>query len=120
MSLHLNNVIAKKVVAGPECIGRAINQATNLLQEKDFPPLDIVCGDLNQACHSDITLNILETSRIIPVAIWQDEVCFVGLRETLAAQLLTKGSCWGSAWRAAPPRSSTRAAGPSSSGAEQS
>ena len=95
MSLHLNNVIAKKVVAGPECIGRAIDRAAEMLKERGVPPLDIVCGDLNQACHSDLTLNILETSHIIPVAIWQGEVCFVGVRETLAAQLLTKGSCWG-------------------------
>ena len=43
----------------------------------------------------DATLNALETRRLIPVADWSGDCCFIGLRETLVQQLHAKGSCWG-------------------------
>ena len=75
MSLHLNNVVAKKPVAGPDCLGRAINSALQQLRNGRLPSVDIICGDLNGACGKDATLGVLKSCRLIPVALWSGACC---------------------------------------------
>ena len=95
MSLHLNNIIAKKTVAGPQCLARAIDLALQKIGQAGRPSIDLICGDINGASTSDTALNALESRRLIPVALWAGECCLIGLRETLAQQLMVRGSCWG-------------------------
>ena len=75
LSLHLNNIVAKKRVAGPECLGRCISSALQQLRDARQPSVDIICGDLNGACGTDATLGHLESCRMIPVALWSGECC---------------------------------------------
>jgi len=49
MSLHLNNVHAKKSVVGPHSLQQAIDAALKACQDAGRPGLDIVCGDINMA-----------------------------------------------------------------------
>ena len=67
------------------------------------PSIDIICGDINMARAGrgesglwlDSTLNTLESRRLVPVADWSGDCCFIGLRETLVQQLHVTGNCWG-------------------------
>ena len=45
LSLHINNVQAKKPVAGPRALGAALDEALQKCPEVDF-----VTGDVNGAC----------------------------------------------------------------------
>ena len=49
MSVHLNNVHAKKPRAGPLALEEAIDAAIKACQDAGRPSLDIVCGDINMA-----------------------------------------------------------------------
>ena len=75
MFLHMNNVVAKRPVGGPECLDRAISLALQMLRDEGQPSVDIICGDLNMACGTDATLGCLESCRMIPVALWAGECC---------------------------------------------
>ena len=103
MSLHLNDRVAKKTLAGPQCLGAAIDAAVERVAMRGRPSIDIICGDINMARAGrgedglwlDSTLNALESRRLIPVADWSGDCCFIGLRETLVQQLHITGNCWG-------------------------
>ena len=100
LSIHLNNVLAKKPLAGCWELGKTIETATN------FSPnhtVDVICGDLNMARWSkdhentwhEGTLEELEKRRFLPVADYVNECCFVAVHERLIQTLHIKGSSWG-------------------------
>ena len=100
LSLHLNNVHAKKTKAGPEEVGATIDKAVRF---GDSCSVDLICGDLNmarwrkndQAAWHEGTLNELEIRGFLPVADYVNECCFVAVHEDIAQTLHTKGSSWG-------------------------
>ena len=99
LSLHLNNVHAKKPQAGFMELGATIDKAVNF---DDRHTVDIICGDLNMARwknHADQwhegTLNELEMRGFLPIADYVNECCFVAVHERIAKTLHTKGSSWG-------------------------
>ena len=49
MSLHLNNVQAKKPVAGPSTLAAVLDEAITACRAAGRPTMDIVCGDINMA-----------------------------------------------------------------------
>ena len=130
MSLHLNNKVAKKTVAGPECIARALDAAVHEISTAGRPSIDIICGDINMArtgkanaesgLWHDATLSVFESRRLIPVADWSGDCCFIGVRETLVQQLLVQGKSWGESTAAAPAASASEpAAAPAASASER-
>ena len=49
MSIHLSCKYAKRVVAGPEALGEALDATMLECLHAGRPGLDIVCGDINMA-----------------------------------------------------------------------
>ena len=104
MSLHLNNVHAKKPQAGYLEVGIAIDKACKFSSSHT---VDVVCGDLNMARWSkslsadqasqwhEGTLGELEKRGYIPVADYSEECCFVAVHDSIAQTLHIKGSSWG-------------------------
>ena len=99
LSLHLNNIHAKKPQAGPEEIGNTIDKSMNF---DAWCQVDIICGDLNMARWSkrddslwhEATLDQLEKRDFYPVADYVKECCFVAVHESIAHSLHIKGSSW--------------------------
>ena len=100
LSIHLNNVHAKKPVAGAWELGRTIDKANNFSRDT---AVDVICGDLNMsrwrkddasAWHEE-TLNELELRGFLPIADYVDECCFVAVHDTIQQTLHIKGRSWG-------------------------
>ena len=49
MSVHLNNVHAKKPVAGPSTFAAVLDEGITGCRMAGRPAMDIVCGDINMA-----------------------------------------------------------------------
>ena len=62
------------------------------------------------ACGKTPPPNVFESRRLIPVADWAYDCCFIGVRETLIQQLLVQGKCWGETAAAAAPAASAASA----------
>ena len=100
VSIHLNNVHAKKTQAGYLQFGECIDSAR---QYKSDRTVDIVCGDLNMARWSrasdalwhEGTLEELEKRGYHPVADYVNECCFIAVHDSLYQALHIKGSSWG-------------------------
>ena len=111
LSLHLNNIHAKKPKAGYQEVGTTIDKACDLAR------VDVVCGDLNMArwikkapgmseedaaSWHEGTLGELTDRGFIPVADFADECCFVAVHDNIAQTLHIKGSSWGERSRRLP------------------
>ena len=82
----MNNVHAKKRVAGPGEVARVLDEAAR------YCNVDIVCGDLHMARWSgdlawrDGTLEHLESRDFMPIADYVQEDCFIAIARTLAEE----------------------------------
>ena len=105
LSLHLNNILAKKTQAGYEEVGRTIDKACAF--KPSSHTVDVICGDLNMSRWSramtdkeaanwnEGTLGELEKRGYIPVADYTNECCFVAVHDSIAQSLHIRGSSWG-------------------------
>ena len=89
LSIHLNNVLAKKPVAGCIELGRTIDQATQ------FSANMARWSKQHKNEWHECTLEELEKRRFLPVADYVNECCCVAVHERLMQTLSMKGSSWG-------------------------
>ena len=99
LSLHLDNVHAKKPQAGFLDVGRTIDSAIDYSSSRT---VDIICGDINMARWKtdanqwhEGTLNELEKRGFMPIADYVNECCFIAVHERLSQSLHVRGSSWG-------------------------
>jgi hypothetical protein len=97
LSIHLNNIIAKKPCAPVQALEEVFEKTIG------HGSFDIVCGDINMArwgkdCggewRADV-LSLLKKWDIEPVSYFPDECCFIGVNSAFARRFIVKGSCWG-------------------------
>ena len=97
LSIHLNNVIAKKAVAPLDALEHVFTTAST------HGALDVVCGDINMARWGaekgghwrPEVLELLLRWGIAPISDYANECCFIGVHTSLTSRFKVAGSSWG-------------------------